>query len=107
VFKSSYPKHAWIKPKNEPYQIDGGWRQDFGYDSYDFLSLTCRPFDSNVFEVHGGIREKWINEGAQGGKYGWPMSDEIDEGIIRRSVFEHGSIEWSELAGHEANGSLD
>ena len=107
VFKSSYPKHAWIQPKNEPYQIDGGWRQDFGDDSYDFLSLTCRTFDSNVFEVHGGIREKWINEGAQGGKYGWPMSDEIDEGNIRRSVFEHGSIEWSELAGHEANGSLD
>lgn len=107
VFKSCYPKHEWIKPKNEPYQIDGGWRQDFGNDSYDFLSLTCRPFDSNVFEVHGGIREKWINEGAQGGKYGWPMSDEIEEGNIRRSVFEHGSIEWSELAGHEANGSLD
>lgn len=46
--------------------------------------------------VHGGIRERWLALGGEGGPLGYPVSAELstEDGRGRLSRFEHGEIHW-------------
>ena len=43
-------------------------------------------------EVHGAIRDKWASLQWERGPLGYPMSDEYQWGVYRRSNFERGFI---------------
>lgn len=46
--------------------------------------------------VHGGIRDRWLALGAEGGPLGYPVSAELstEDGRGRLSRFQHGEIHW-------------
>jgi hypothetical protein len=45
--------------------------------------------------IYGDIRALWRDEGAERGRLGYPVTDELDGGLGRRlSKFEHGVIWW-------------
>ena len=52
-------------------------------------------------EVHGAIREQYIQLGAENSRLGYPISDELlaPDGSGRISNFEHGSIYWNMRTG--------
>jgi uncharacterized protein with LGFP repeats len=47
--------------------------------------------------VHGEIRQRWLELGAETGELGYPLSEEHDapDGQSRRSIFQRGEIWWS------------
>lgn len=60
-------------------------------------------------EVHGSIREKWVELGGAAGFLGLPLSDEIPAfaGVGRLNDFEHGAIFWHPNVGaHEVHGAI-
>ena len=101
-----------------PYQTAGGWRQDFGNEKWG-VTLTLRPYDTIVFEVHGAIRETWLKAGAEKSKYGWPTSNELSvlysevlnsevlNWDARSSNFECGSIAWTGWEENRIIGTFD
>jgi uncharacterized protein with LGFP repeats len=56
---------------------------------------------TGAHEVHGAIRERYEQLGAETGRLGYPTSDEMiaPDGRSRVSRFERGSISWSPEAG--------
>jgi uncharacterized protein with LGFP repeats len=50
-------------------------------------------------EVHGAIRDKWAQLQWERGPLGYPISDEYQDGLYRRSNFERGYIRWSAQTG--------
>lgn len=64
----------------------------------------CQPHENgDLFQapggvpvaVYGDIRALWLNEGAEQGRLGYPVTDELDGGLGRRlGKFEHGVIWW-------------
>jgi uncharacterized protein with LGFP repeats len=56
---------------------------------------------TGAHEVHGAIREQYLRLGAENGRLGYPISDEVPapDGVGRTSNFEHGSIYWSAKTG--------
>jgi uncharacterized protein with LGFP repeats len=63
--------------------------------------------ESGAHEVHGAIRDKWSALQWERGALRYPISDEIQDGVYRRSNFQHGYIRWSPQRGAEASISLD
>ena len=63
--------------------------------------------ESGAHEVHGAIRDKWAALGWERGALRYPTSDEFQDGIYRRSNFQHGYIRWSPQRGAEASVSLE
>ena len=62
-----------------------------------------------AFEVHGVIRDLWKELGWEPGVLGYPVSDEIatPDRQGRFSVFERGSVYWTEATGaHEVLGMI-
>ena len=53
--------------------------------------------------VYGHIRAEWIKQGGEGGRCGYPTSDELADGSARRSNFEKGFIRWSASTGAVAH----
>lgn len=91
-----------------PYQTAGGWRQDFGNEKWG-VTLTLRPYDTNVFEVHGAIRETWLKAGAEKSKYGWPTTNELQvlNMDARSNNFECGFIAWTGWKENRIIGTFD
>ena len=55
---------------------------------------------TGVHEVHGGIRNEYMKQGAERGRLGYPTSDEMpDRNGSRVSHFEGGSIYWDQQTG--------
>jgi len=50
-------------------------------------------------EVHGAIRQAWSEQEWEHGLWGYPLSDEFQDGDGRRSNFEYGFIRWTPLSG--------
>lgn len=66
-----------------------GWRQP-----HENGDLYLPPGGEPV-AIYGDIRALWLNEGAEGGALGYPVTDELDGGFGRRlSKFENGVIWW-------------
>lgn len=70
-----------------------------GYGSYRHYrngSIYWHP-ESGAFEVHGLIRDKWREMGADQGTLGYPISDEMNsrDGISQVSHFQRGSIYYT------------
>jgi uncharacterized protein with LGFP repeats len=46
-------------------------------------------------EAHGNIHAEYLRQGGPGGGFGFPKSDEHDDGPgVRRSDFEHGALSF-------------
>lgn len=60
---------------------------------------------TGAHEVHGAIREQYINMGAERSRLGYPVTDELPapDGAGRVSNFENGSIYWSPETGARVN----
>lgn len=56
---------------------------------------------TGAHEVHGAVREQYQRMGAESGRLGYPISDELpaSDGVGRINNFEHGSIYWSARTG--------
>ncbi|TWE28226.1 peptidoglycan/xylan/chitin deacetylase (PgdA/CDA1 family) [Prauserella muralis] len=50
-------------------------------------------------EVHGAILTRWASLGWEGGRLGYPVTDEYAVSGGRRSDFQHGSIIWTAATG--------
>jgi uncharacterized protein with LGFP repeats len=57
-------------------------------------SIYWHP-STGAYEVHGRIRDRYMQEGWETGHLGYPTSDEYAYGDGRRSNFQHGYIHWS------------
>ncbi|HWE91132.1 MAG TPA: GH25 family lysozyme [Pseudonocardiaceae bacterium] len=49
---------------------------------------------SDVWSVHGAIRDAWAGQGWERGRLGYPTSDEYGVAGGRRNNFQHGTITW-------------
>lgn len=104
---------AAIFPEFEPifdavglYQTpDNGWQVNFSHSKeWNLAAMTLRPGDRVLYEVHGGICDRWYAEGGvwdnssgewKNGWLGWPVTDElVCGGDDRISFFENGTIFW-------------
>ena len=74
---------------------NGGLKQEFRSGS-----IYWRP-PTGAFEVHGTIRARWLELGAESAAFGYPTSDEsaCSDGSGRFNEFEHGSIFWQQDTG--------
>jgi uncharacterized protein with LGFP repeats len=73
----------------QPCADDRGWRQPF-----ENGDLYQGP-GSDPVAIYGDIRALWLSEGAERGRLGYPVTDELDGGLGRRlSKFERGVIWW-------------
>ena len=70
------------------------------YRQYRDATIYWSP-DTGAHELHGAIRDKWINSGAESGELGYPLSDESQapDGVSRISRFQRGSIYWNARTG--------
>jgi uncharacterized protein with LGFP repeats len=75
------------------------------YVHFEGGSIYWTP-ETQAHEVHGFIRDKWAALGWERGALRYPISDEFQDGIYRRSNFQHGYIRWSPQKGVEASVSL-
>lgn len=71
-------------------------------DFEDGKSIFWNP-RAGAHLVYGAIRTEWIKQGREGGRCGYPTSDEIADGSARRSNFEKGFIRWSARTGAVAH----
>jgi len=62
---------------------------------------------TGAHEVHGTIRDKWAALRWERGALRYPVSDEYQDGIYRRSNFQGGSIRWTQQQGAVASISLE
>lgn len=60
---------------------------------------------TGAHEVHGAIRDQYVNMGGETGRLGYPVTDEMpaQDGVGRVSNFERGSIYWSPETGARVN----
>ncbi len=66
-----------------------GWHQPF--ENGDLYQAP----GSEPVAIYGDIRALWLNEGAERGRLGYPVTDELDGGHGRRlSKFENGLVWW-------------
>jgi uncharacterized protein with LGFP repeats len=67
----------------------GGRYNDFERNA----TISWHP-STDAHIVYGLIRQEWLMQGREGGRCGYPTSDEYEAGGYRRSDFEKGSISW-------------
>ncbi|MFD0485576.1 GDSL-type esterase/lipase family protein [Kineococcus sp. GCM10028916] len=77
-----------------PLPRDGGRLQRF---SGGVVYWTAR---TGARTVRGAILSAWADTGYEGGRLGYPTSDEYDVAGGRRSDFQFGSITWDAATGH-------
>lgn len=68
-----------------------------------------KPSTANTFEVHGAIRDKYIELGFERSFLGYPVTDETScpDGVGRFNHFQAGSIYWTPSTGaHEVHGLI-
>ena len=75
------------------------------YNHFQGGSIYWTP-NTGAHEVHGAIRDKWASLNWERGALRYPISDEFQDGVYRRSNFQHGYIRWSSQRGAEASVSL-
>jgi uncharacterized protein with LGFP repeats len=63
-------------------------------------TVTWSP-RTGAHAVHGEIRRRWLELGAETGELGYPLSDEHDapDDGTRRTVFQRGEIRWTRDGG--------
>jgi hypothetical protein len=83
---------APITPEQTP--PDGVGR----YSVFTSGSIYWHP-QLGAYEVHGLIRDKWRDTGWEAGSLGYPVSDEYDVAVGRRSDFQRGAIVWNRSTG--------
>lgn len=77
-----------------PVEDEVGSADGTGYSSKFERGTIAYTATTSAKEVHGRIHDKWQELGAQGGKLGYPTSDEFAAGNFRRSEFQNGAITW-------------
>jgi|SRR5215468_2131737 len=75
------------------------------YVHFEGGSVYWTP-ETGSHEVHGAIRDKWAALSWERGAFGYPTSDEFQDGGYRRSNFQGGFIRWSPNEGAQASVSL-
>ncbi|WP_052207368.1 polysaccharide deacetylase family protein [Sinomonas humi] len=91
------------QPFGSTYSIAGGRAQDYAGGTIYWSALT------GAFEVHGGIRARYLALGGPGGFLGFPVTDETSTpgGGGRFNDFAGGSVYWSAATGaHEVHGAI-
>lgn len=64
---------------------------------------------TNAHEVHGALRSKWVQLGAEGGVLGYPIQDQNNTPKVfgQFSIFQFGSVYTSPASGtHEVHGAI-
>jgi hypothetical protein len=78
------------------------------YNHFQYGSIYWTP-DTGAHEVHGAIREKWVQLGSERSDLGYPTTDEsiTPDTIGRYNHFQYGSIYWTPSTGaHEVRGVI-
>lgn len=70
------------------------------YNEFEFGSIYWSPL-SGAYEVHGAIRDLWIELGKEQSRLGYPTSDETRaaDGVGRYNNFQYGAIVWDPATG--------
>ncbi|HEY4376462.1 MAG TPA: twin-arginine translocation signal domain-containing protein [Acidimicrobiales bacterium] len=71
--------------------------------------LFYRPGGVPVYEVHGAILDRYVDNGYCAGDLGWPITDTVAVGdnVGKYSEFQHGRIYYTaQLQGHEVSGPV-
>src|SRR4051794_5575213 len=70
-------------------------------------STVAWSAETDAHSVHGEIRTLWLRLGAESGRLGYPVSDEMPtpDGIGRRSRFQGGEIWWHPRTGASVRGA--
>jgi uncharacterized protein with LGFP repeats len=112
--------HGWIREKwaelggeagflGAPVTDETGTPDGIGrYNHFQGGSIYCTP-DTGAHEVHGEIRNKWMELGWERSFLGYPLTDETTtpDGIGRYNHFQGGSIYWTpETGAHEIHGEI-
>jgi len=82
----------------EQIAANGGLKQEFQHGSIYWHPTT------GAYEVHGAIRSRWLDLGAEGSEFGYPVSDETvsRDGVGRFSEFQGATVLW-----HPATGAFE
>lgn len=82
----------------EQVAANGGIKQEFQHGSIYWHPTT------GAHEVHGAIRTRWLDLGAEGSDFGYPVSDETvsRDGVGRFSEFQGATVLW-----HPATGAFE
>lgn len=91
--------HPWVGAKvGKPQTINGGYLQQFQN------ATAYGRYGSEPMEVHGSIRQRYVEMNGPDGWLGFPLSNETatPDGTGRYNHFEHGSIYW-----HPATGAFE
>jgi uncharacterized protein with LGFP repeats len=79
------------------------------YQNFTRGALYYHPSFGDAYAVYGGIYQKWVSLGAEGGFLGYPYIDETgsSDGVGRFNHFQNGSIYWTPSTGaHEIHGAI-
>lgn len=68
------------------------------YSHFEGGSVYWTP-EHGAAMVCGMVRDAWAVLGWERSRLGFPVQDVVDEGGVRRGLFEHGSITWSPATG--------
>lgn len=68
------------------------------FNHFEGGSIYWTP-ETGAQEIHGDIRQKWFDLGAEQAGLGYPISGEVDVNQGRASNFQRGQIAWSPSAG--------
>ncbi len=86
-------------PYNNAHPWGPGLVQDFAHGRLGHSILMQRTETSSVFNVFGGIKDKYVELGGAEGRLGYPVSDEYDWEGEKRQDFDTASIIWNEGEG--------
>ncbi len=80
-FEACVGKHSWENMSfSEPRQVlPGCWIKESNDPPSGAPIIIVWSQDTGCHEVHGGICQKWQEEGGANGRLGLPMSDEEDD----------------------------
>ncbi|MCF2528768.1 arylsulfotransferase family protein [Yinghuangia soli] len=90
---------------NETAAADGQGR----FGTFERGAVYWSPATGEAFEVHGAVRNKWAELGAERGFLGYPITNELptagNTGAYNH--FQRGSVFWSPATGaHEVHGGI-
>ena len=100
AIRAKYFKESRFAPllgfplNDESPTVDGVGR----FNHFERGSIYSHP-NIGTNEVHGAIRSRYFQLGAEGGELGYPITGEIDFGERKESRFEFGRIEFSPSSG--------
>lgn len=95
---AKYAEHRWEQgfmgyPVTDEFcgLRDGGCGQHFQFER----ASIYWQFTSDAHSIQGAIRDEWASKGWENSGYGYPVTDEYQDGNSRASDFTNGWITWT------------